>query len=361
MCTLIGFAGFDIWRGHQDAIEDASRTSQNLARTLEEHADGIFRRADLMLSSVAQATLQPGGGPDSATTMALIAAYAALLHPQETLILVDATGTVRFDPRDPVGHPNLADRDYFLVHRDRPGNDLFASSSLVSFAGPSRFVGLSRRLTTVDGHFAGIIVYAVGGAYFRELYSSLNIGAASNVTLWDGAAARVLARFPPDERVMGRSFEIGELFERVQGERVGQFSSVSPLDGVNRLVSYRKLTDAPFVVSVGLAETDYLRRWRDSLPGGRGRHPRDPGAERLAALSAEPLGGQRAASRRRGRQCSGRDLPAPGRCQRAAVLSVGQRRHLRPARLHRRSGRCATTHCSPTRSSRTTGNPTSRC
>src|SRR5271154_2587975 len=101
VCAVIGFAGFDVWRDYRDAVAEASRTSQNLARTLEEHADGIFRRADLMLSSITQATLQMGAGPDSTATLSLIAAYAALLGPQETLVLIDDSGTVRFDPRDP--------------------------------------------------------------------------------------------------------------------------------------------------------------------------------------------------------------------------------------------------------------------
>src|SRR5271154_4963848 len=176
VCAVIGFVGFDIWRGYRDAVDEASRTSQNLARTLEEHADGIFRRADMMLSSIVQASLQMGAGPDSTATLSLSAAYATLLNPHETLILIDAAGTVRFDPRDPFSHPNLGDRDYFVVHRDRPSSELYTSSALISIAGPGRSVGLSRRLSTPAGEFAGVVLYGVGGAYFRELYSSLSIG-----------------------------------------------------------------------------------------------------------------------------------------------------------------------------------------
>ena len=276
--AVVGFAGFDIWRGYQDAVAEASRTSQNLARTLEEHADGIFRRADLMLSSIARAASQRSAGTgstgsesaglDLTGTLPLVAAYAALLGPQETLVLIDEAGTVRFDPRDPFAHPNLGDRDYFVVHRERPGDGLYTSSEFISLGGPGRMVGLSRRLSTPEGRFAGVVLYAVGGAYFRELYSSLSIGSISNVTLWDGSARRVLARFPPDEAVMGRDFGRGELYEQVrQGHRSGLFQAVSPLDFINRMVSYRKLADAPFVVSVALAEADYLKHWRDSLPG----------------------------------------------------------------------------------------------
>ena len=268
VAAVVGFAGFDMWRGYRDAVAEAARTTQNLTRTLDEHADGIFRRADLMLSSIAQATLQMGAGTDSTATRSLVAAYTTLLDPQETLVLIDANGIVRFDPRDPFAHPSLADRDYFFVHRDRPGSDLYVAPALVGTTGPERLVGLSRRLSTPEGKFAGVVLYVVGGAYFRELYSSLSIGASSNVTLWNGTASRVLARFPPDERVMGRSYELGELFEAIgQGRRVGLFQSTSPLDGIRRMVGYRKLADAPFVVSIGLAETDYLRRWHDGLPG----------------------------------------------------------------------------------------------
>jgi PAS domain S-box-containing protein len=266
VCALLGFAGFDLWRDYRDTVAEASRGGQNLARTLEEHAAGVFRRADLMLSSVAEATRRAGGA-DAPAVRALLTAYAAFLPPAETLVVVDPEGNVRFDPRAPDTRLNVSDRDYFAVHRDRSDGRLYVSSSLVSLGGPARTVSLSRRLSTLDGQFAGVVLYAVGTSYFRELYSSLAIGALSNVTLWDGTAARVLARFPPDEQVMGRSFEVGELFRDVRdGRTVGTFQSVSPLDGVERMVSYRKLVDAPFVVSVGIASTDYLKRWRDLLP-----------------------------------------------------------------------------------------------
>jgi PAS domain S-box-containing protein len=268
VATLIGFASFDAWRDYRDTVADASRTGQNLARTLQEHAAGIFQRADLMLSSVAAAAQRSGAGPDAPALRALLTTYTAFLHPEETLVLVDAAGNVRFDPRDPDPRINLADRDYFIVHRDHADTNLYASSSLVSLVGPGRLVGLSRRLSTPQGDFAGIVLYGIGAAYFRELYSSLALGAVSNVTLWDGAGARVLARFPPDERLMGRRYEAGELFAQVRdGQSVGQFQAVSPLDGVERLVSYRKVGNAPFVVSVGVAANDYLRHWRELLPG----------------------------------------------------------------------------------------------
>src|SRR5579862_408920 len=248
VCALLGFVTFDVWRAYRDTVVDAQRTGENLARTLEEHAAGTFGRADLILSSIAEAARRSGAGPDAPSVRALVSTYAKLLNPQETLVLVDEAGDVRFDPRDPGSRLNLADRDYFVAHRDRPNDALYVSPSLVSLIGPGRLVGLSRRLSTPEGSFAGIVLYGIGPAYFRELYSSLAIGSSSNVTLWDGRASHVLARYPPDERVMGRGFEVGDLYEQVgQGRRVGMFQSVSPLDGVERMVSYRKVADAPFV------------------------------------------------------------------------------------------------------------------
>jgi len=265
--ALLGFAAFDVLRDYRDTVSDARRTAENLARTLEEHAAGVFGRADLILSSIAEAARRSDAGPDAPSVRALVSTYTKFLNPQETVVLVDAVGDVRFDPRDPGPHLNLADRDYFIVHRDHPDSDLYVSSSLVSLVGPGRMVGLSRRLSTPEGRFAGIVLYGIGPAYFRDLYSSLAIGPTSNVTLWDGTASHVLARFPPDERLMGRRFEVGDLYDQVRaGRRVGVFQAVSPLDGIERMVSYRTVGGAPFVVSVGIASSDYLRRWRDGLP-----------------------------------------------------------------------------------------------
>ena len=267
LCALFAFVGFGAWRDHRDAMDEATRTSQNLARTLEEHAAGVFRRADLLLSSLAQA-VQAGGSVEAASVRALAASYDGFLHAEERLVLVDADGHVAVDPRDPDARATVADWEDFRLHRERADGALHVSAALVSVPGPGLSVGLSRRLTTADGRFAGVVIYAVRASYFRSLYSSLAIGSAGTVTLWDSNSARVLARFPPDERAMGRSFEAGPLFQRIRaGQAVGTFTSPSPLDGIDRLLSYRKLVDAPFVVSIGLADVDYLRRWRDGLRG----------------------------------------------------------------------------------------------
>ncbi|MBV8169323.1 MAG: PAS domain-containing protein [Alphaproteobacteria bacterium] len=267
LCALFAFVGFGAWRDHRDAMDEATRTSQNLARTLEEHAAGVFRRADLLLSSLAQA-VQTAGGIDSPSVRALVASYDGFLHAEERLVLVDVDGVVAVDPRDPDAHANVADWEDFRLHRERADGALHVSAALVSVPGPGLSVGLSRRLSSADGRFAGVVIYAVRASYFRELYSSLAIGSAGTVTLWDSNSARVLARFPSDERAMGRSFEAGPLFQRIRaGQVVGTFTAPSPLDRIDRLLSYRKLADAPFAVSIGLADVDYLRRWRDGLQG----------------------------------------------------------------------------------------------
>src|SRR4051794_8491616 len=97
LCALFAFVGLGAWRDHRDALDEASRTSQNLARTLEEHAAGVFRRADLLLSSLVQA-VQAAGGVDTPSVRTLATSHDGFLHPQERLVLVDADGIVAVDP-----------------------------------------------------------------------------------------------------------------------------------------------------------------------------------------------------------------------------------------------------------------------
>jgi PAS domain S-box-containing protein len=93
----------------------------------------------------------------------------------------------------------------------------------------------------------------------------LDVGRNGSVTLWNGTATRVLARYPTDPTLLGEAVR-GPLAERRSaGQTYGTFDAESSLDGIERLLSFRRVGDFPLVVSVALAEDAVLEAWNSEV------------------------------------------------------------------------------------------------
>jgi PAS domain S-box-containing protein len=263
--TLVGLA---LWQKYAQTITDSRRTTQNLARTIEEHALRSFHEADVMLSGLADLFEEQfrRGPVDLGQMQSVLKAYLRRSKQYRNLALIDAAGDrligTSGDPR-PL---NVADRDYFTVPRDQPETNFFVSRPFFSRIDNVWSLAFSRRLHRPDGEFDGVIVAVVDLSWLQDFYAALDIGRLGNVTLWDGTASHVLARHPANAALLGQTFDIGPLFELVgSGRPSDTFQSVSPLDGTERIVSFRRVADLPFVVSVALAEPEVLAHWRRDL------------------------------------------------------------------------------------------------
>ncbi len=276
---LIGFSGFvlagfllvvgtTLWDKRSQTVAEAGRTRQNLTRTLEQYMIGQVRVVGLVLDGVAgrlDAELQRG--PLDATGARQVLAPA--MHPNflyRDLVVFDANGdriTNVAGDREPF---NAGVRDYYTVPRDHPDVVFYISRPFLSIATKEWALGFSHRLSKPDGSFGGVVLAIFDLERIEEFFASLDVGRDGNVTLWDGTAARVLARYPVNHGLLGRAFEEGPLYEMIRdGRGEGAFHSVSPLDGVDRMLSFRRVADMPLVISVAQAEYEVLAGWRQEL------------------------------------------------------------------------------------------------
>jgi signal transduction histidine kinase len=257
-----------LWEKRTQTIIDAARTRENLARTLEEQVVGRVREVDLVLSNLAyRLDEQLDRGPlDAGKVRRLLTAHMhqkagyadlAVFGPGGNY-LADATGDARyFDARQ---------GDYFTVLRDQNSDNLHISLPYLTQVAPIWSLSFSRRLRNRDGSFGGIVLATIDLTQFEEFYASIDVGRDGNITLWDGTASRVLSRHPANLNLLGRTFDRGPLYELVKaGLSEGTLESVSPLDGVDRMLTFRRIPDMPLVISVAQAEHDVMAEWRRDL------------------------------------------------------------------------------------------------
>jgi signal transduction histidine kinase len=268
LMTFLALVGLALWQKYTQTIGESRRTTQNLARTIEEHALRSFHEADVMLSGLADLFEERSrhGPLEFGQVQSVLKAYARRSRQYRNLAIFDVAGDrlvgTSGDPR-PL---NVADRDYFATLRDQPETHFFVSRPFFSRIDSVWSLAFSRRLYRPDGGFGGVIVAVVDLSWLQDFYAALDVGQSGSITLWDGTASHVLARHPADLGLLGKTFDVGPLFELVRdGQRSGTFRSASPRDGTARIVSFRRVADLPFVVSVALAESEVLAHWRRDL------------------------------------------------------------------------------------------------
>ncbi|OYX82200.1 MAG: hypothetical protein B7Y75_06615, partial [Azorhizobium sp. 35-67-5] len=164
---------------------------------------------------------------------------------------------------------NVADRDYFIVQRDRPPKTLFISRPFISRdADKAPSVAVSLRRSRPDGSFDGIVMGIMKLSYLQELLSATHLGPNGQVALLrsDGV---VLLR----NRADGRNIDIGvdrsnsPIFRALMNDNSETFDSVSPTDGQVRRYIHGMVPGMPLVVSVSQSVHDIYAEWNRRTTG----------------------------------------------------------------------------------------------
>jgi PAS domain S-box-containing protein len=267
--TIVTLAtlGLDLVYHRAQDLARAEQNNENLVHALSEHTARTVQAIDLTLVGVGDA-LARGRVRGVAGSREVHEFLRQTLVPVPFiwgLLVTDAQGiAMNSAPSFPVTPVDLSDRDYFIRQRDDPSLGLYIGRPVVSrVAGTAGrwFISMSRRLTTSDGRFAGVVVAAVDPRYFQEFYAAFKVGPDGSVAMFlrDGASGTLMARSPHVESMVGKSFP--NQFRAFPAGRMGSFRERSIIDGKARLISYHALSDLGLVVFVTASERDVLATW----------------------------------------------------------------------------------------------------
>lgn len=262
--AIAGLGAFALLQMRRDALENASEASSNLALTLERSITRNLQVYELSILGVMDAMQDP-------RIMALAPSVrqrvlfdrSSNAEDIGSLLATDALGNLVLDSRVWPPRPvNVADRDYFQIHLTSPNAGVFVSRPFQPRMTPeSKSIGISRRISTPDGSFAGIVVGTLRVNYFRKLFDGMSLGPGGTLTLvrTDGI---IVMRRPYEDASIGRDISHSDSFTPLlHGER-GSFVGVAALDGVQRLYSFRRMPGYPLIVVVGLSLDDVLAPWK---------------------------------------------------------------------------------------------------
>jgi two-component system NtrC family sensor kinase len=122
---------------------------------------------------------------------------------------------------------------------------------------------ISHRRLDAMGRFAGVVAAAVTPAYFFDFYTELarsQPGMSISLFLADGA---VVTRMPQPAMPVPQAPLTGPMMQRVvAGEPSGLLRIVSPVDGRERLLAFRRIRGTPLYTSAAIPTDEVQAAWR---------------------------------------------------------------------------------------------------
>lgn len=245
------------------AINAAQHSTANLARAFEEQIIRSVRAVDQVLLYMRDAYAHDPTGFDinqwarSSGILRDLAFQVAIIDKNGHLVTsnLGQTGS----------KVDLSDREHFKVHAQGHTDQLFISKPIIGRVSGKPSINMTRRITMPDGSFGGVAVVSFDPEYLTRFYDTIDIGERGIVSLvgTDGVVRARSVRGAETAQV-GKSIAVGgKVLEAFARSPSGSFTNVSPLDGIERIFSYRGARDFPLLVLVGLATSEVLAAHRE--------------------------------------------------------------------------------------------------
>ena len=267
--VLIGFALWALQQSRQQFEQIAAVTADNLSRLMEHDIAASVRVIDLALQSLAEAIEGRGAlsAGDTRELNALLDRKLTQLPELDGLRVADAQGVLTHGTLvNPQSRLSIADRDYFILLRERPDAGLVVSSPVQGRITGRWVINFSRALRHRDGSFAGVVQGSVPLSHFIEQFIPLQVGTKGSFTLFD-QKFRLVVRHPTSagtRDAVGMPFGSPELRELVNsGRSEGIYKARSIIDNIERISAFRHVADTQFYLVLGMASDDYLAGWQE--------------------------------------------------------------------------------------------------
>ena len=268
---VIVIASLSLTQSLQQYRNRATVAANNISRVLAENIADTVDRIDLGLLATADEFERQldRGRVDGTEINATIARQYARQPDLDSLRIADERGSILYGIGvKPGSHINMADREFFIRARDDARAQLIISKPVVGRISGKWAIALVRRLNRPDGSFAGVVYAVIALARFERMFAALDLG-PGGVVSFRGLDLGLIARQPeptgPGGEIGNRT--VSETFREILRTHpdAGNYSAPTGLDHIDRTISYRRVSNYPAYIIVGLATGDYLAAWHQEV------------------------------------------------------------------------------------------------
>ena len=160
---------------------------------------------------------------------------------------------------------NSADRGFFRTFKSNPHSPEMLVEPVYSRVTGAWTTVIARKVTGPNGEFLGAIGRGIEPANFEKFFATLALGTGASIAMHhrDGT---LLARYPHVPELIGRNFRNGPPAQQQVFEKPRSTSRLtSPIDGEDRLIASRALTNFPVVIIASTTTTAALADWREQI------------------------------------------------------------------------------------------------
>jgi two-component system, cell cycle sensor histidine kinase PleC len=260
VCLWLAIIG-STWSVHETAISRAKASAANLSAAFSEQ---VFHSLSTISAAMDLTAREIRDDPTGFRLDQWSKELPALAYPTMFVSLVDAAGKVISTTIRPgVAGIDLSDLESFNVHLALMNPDLYISQPMTSRVSGRSIIQVSRRVNDANGHFLGILVFALAPDDLTSLHRAVNLGPRGIIALV-GADGQLRARFggQPGATAATTGGPWPVMLEPGVSDGIMQSNAV---DGIARIYSLRRLQSYPLIVATGLSLDDELAEARSLL------------------------------------------------------------------------------------------------
>jgi diguanylate cyclase (GGDEF)-like protein/PAS domain S-box-containing protein len=155
----------------------------------------------------------------------------------------------------------LGDREHFVKVANLKNDMLYVGKPVLGRVSGKWTIQIARRLRDADGNFAGVIVSSVDPEQVGTFIETAQLGEHGSLVLRN-ADNIVLASRGISSPAIGKKIDSPALDAGLRRSPAGTYWGGGIVDGINRLVAYRKSDVFPLVFTAGLAEDQVFFEYR---------------------------------------------------------------------------------------------------
>ena len=242
-----GMAWYGVNQDRDIAITSQMRKNANIARMIDEHANGMFQSAAANLHFLKLAA-EASGLRLSIKERLPDFRFASNVHLH--MLLIDERGDIVNSTLPNQRPVNVADRNYFSVQAARSDVGLYVGEPVIGKVTSTPTFHLSERINKQDGSFGGVAVLMIDPQYFANFYMRLELGQDDVISLVGRDQVIRAARYGARVTAGDVGAHPG-LWRHLEGAAEGNIVGAIDADGIARIYSYRALQAFPLVAVVG--------------------------------------------------------------------------------------------------------------